>query len=403
MLSLSLDRIHSDTLPWLVPHYIPRGHLTLLAADPALGKTSLLLHLATHLARATPPFPHPQSPGLPSPGSPQSSALSPQSSLLLIAHDHPHTLLRPRLEAMGATGGPGGDLARIHTAPTLDTLLPKSPADLPLESLYHLARAIPDLALLAIDPLQTYLAHNNPPYPGFPSIFHALADLALRLDIAIILTTSLPRELPRTLSPRTLLRLRGSLPNAALPRSILLLCEPQSPLTQSPPTMSGGPQTSRPATAATIKTAPSHSSFENRPSSLAPNRLLIPLKTPTPVLPPILPFHLSNVLTFTAPITREQLFIAPPPDSALLSATRFLSALLANGPMLAADITKAAQANHINATTLFRAKAHLRIDSQKQPTPRGAWCWLLPNDPRPLPKVKTLSDIANEALGSLPL
>lgn len=79
MLSLSLDRIHPDTLPWLVPHYIPRGHLTLLAADPALGKTSLLLHLATHLARNTPPFPQsPQDSGLKTSLSPQHSVPSPR-------------------------------------------------------------------------------------------------------------------------------------------------------------------------------------------------------------------------------------------------------------------------------------------------------------------------------------
>lgn len=279
---------------------------------------------------------------------------------------------------MGATGGGGGDLARIHTAPALDTLLPKSPGDLPLESLYNLARSIPDLALLAIDPLQTYLGHNNPPYPGYPSILHALADLAVRLDIAIILTTSLPRELPRTLSPRILTRLRGSLPNATLPRSILLLTDhPQSP----------SPGTAVPGVT----------------QHLAPNRLLIPLKTPTPELPPVLPFHISTTLTFTAPVAREELFAQADPATPLLAATRFLTALLANGPMLAADITKAAQANHINSTTLFRAKAQLRIDSQKQPGPRGSWCWLLPQDPRPLPKIKTLSDLTNEALNSLPL
>ncbi|HVX86752.1 MAG TPA: AAA family ATPase [Phycisphaerae bacterium] len=54
MSALSFAQIAPQPLSWLWHNYLPRGRLTLLAADPGAGKTSLALHLASQLSQALP-------------------------------------------------------------------------------------------------------------------------------------------------------------------------------------------------------------------------------------------------------------------------------------------------------------------------------------------------------------
>jgi hypothetical protein len=61
-------------------------------------------------------------------------------------------------------------------------------------------------------------------------------------------------------------------------------------------------------------------------------------------------------------------------------AKKFLSDLLASGPVPKADIEEAAEANGIAERTLFRAKSELKVMARKD-APGGGWTWRLPDQP----------------------
>ena len=66
-------------------------------------------------------------------------------------------------------------------------------------------------------------------------------------------------------------------------------------------------------------------------------------------------------------------------------AMKFLSDILAKGPVLQTEIKEAAEANGISTRTLFRAKRNLRVRADKDRTkPDGKWTWQLPPDQTPI-------------------
>jgi putative DNA primase/helicase len=67
-------------------------------------------------------------------------------------------------------------------------------------------------------------------------------------------------------------------------------------------------------------------------------------------------------------------------------AKKFLSDILAKGPVLKTEIEEAAEANGIAEKTLYRAKSDLKVIAVKDRTKHeGKWTWELP-PPEPLPK-----------------
>jgi putative DNA primase/helicase len=63
-------------------------------------------------------------------------------------------------------------------------------------------------------------------------------------------------------------------------------------------------------------------------------------------------------------------------------AKQFLLDLLARGPVSSNEIVEEAEANGISRTTLFRAKAYLKIKAKKDGV-KGGWVWHLPEQPTP--------------------
>ena len=63
-------------------------------------------------------------------------------------------------------------------------------------------------------------------------------------------------------------------------------------------------------------------------------------------------------------------------------AKKFLNEILADGPVMKAEIEEAAEANGIAERTLFRAKSELNIRAKKDGA-GGAWTWRLPDKPKP--------------------
>jgi len=62
-------------------------------------------------------------------------------------------------------------------------------------------------------------------------------------------------------------------------------------------------------------------------------------------------------------------------------AKKFLTDILANGPVLKTEIEEAAKANGIAERTLFRAKSDLGISAEKKGQ-NGQWRWRLPEIPK---------------------
>ncbi|MCI0638599.1 MAG: AAA family ATPase [Gemmataceae bacterium] len=92
---LPASQIQAEKVHWLWQSRFAFDYLYILDGDPGLGKTYVLLDLCARLSKGR-EFPD----GV--------AGLEPCTALYLSGEDHPHDVLRPRLEALGA------DLERIH-------------------------------------------------------------------------------------------------------------------------------------------------------------------------------------------------------------------------------------------------------------------------------------------------
>ncbi len=243
MRTTPFSQIPTAPLHWLWHPYVPLGKLTLLAGDPASGKTSLALHLAASLSKGT-PLNNSEFTTL------NSEFKTPSATLLLSPDDNAADTLRPRLESFHA------NLDLIHTLPDFPSLLPTPTTNphylSPLQQLDEACQSIPNLALLIIDPLTHYLGltdkrlpvtQHSALSPQHSSCLHALALLAHKHHIALLLTTRLAKSLhiQSPLTPSALHRPLGSSAFTTTPRSVLLLTpipdtQHPSPDTPVPPT-----------------------------------------------------------------------------------------------------------------------------------------------------------------------
>ncbi|HVX84789.1 MAG TPA: AAA family ATPase, partial [Phycisphaerae bacterium] len=370
--------------------YIPLGKLTLLAADPGAGKTSLALHLASQLSQ-----------GLPLPPSdhwPLTTDHSPAATLLLSPDDNAADTLRPRLESLHA------NLDLIHALPDLPSLLPPKPhpladpnAPTPLQQLDAACASIPNLKLLIIDPITHYLGLTDRSLPSSSSssatsILHALAQLAHKHQIAILLTSRLPRNLPAfdPHAPNRHINPVGSLAFSSTPRSILLLTR------YSPPTQ----MINEPSTMPNPPIGIGQSAIGN-----PPNRLLLSLKSNLATPPAPLPLTIADTITFHPPLAPPAP-AAPKPapprpaELSLQSATEWLAAALAPGPQPAAALVLTARSLGIPYALLHQAKTTLHATSHRHPH-SGKWFWQLPDALDPLPPdplAEALSEMAKNLI-----
>jgi RecA-family ATPase len=87
--------VQRKNVEWIYPDRIPRGGITNVTGDPGIGKGFWSHHIIAKLTSGG------TLPGLPSP-------IPPINVLILAAEDEPGTVLRPRLDDMGA------DLSRVY-------------------------------------------------------------------------------------------------------------------------------------------------------------------------------------------------------------------------------------------------------------------------------------------------
>jgi hypothetical protein len=135
-----LSEVEPSTVEWLWPGYIPRGKVTLVVGDPALGKSTLTSDLA---ARVTT--------GAPMPGG---GADGPAGVVLLNAEDGDADTIRPRFDAAG------GDPRRVLLIPHLQL---DGGAERPLslpEDVDCLREAVRECEaqLVVMDPLVVFLS-----------------------------------------------------------------------------------------------------------------------------------------------------------------------------------------------------------------------------------------------------
>jgi hypothetical protein len=143
----SYDTIAKEHLRFLWPKYIPVGKLVHLAGHSTEGKTPILTDLAARISvGATWP-------------DGERNTLGPRSVILLSAEDDPSDTIRPRLELAGA------DLKKIfRLRATVQREQGKQEKMLALgrdlQKLITVARSIPDLALIGIDPVTNYMGEG---------------------------------------------------------------------------------------------------------------------------------------------------------------------------------------------------------------------------------------------------
>jgi putative DNA primase/helicase len=79
-------------------------------------------------------------------------------------------------------------------------------------------------------------------------------------------------------------------------------------------------------------------------------------------------------------VTATEAMQASKSPAARDEAKKFLAGILANGPVVKAEIEEAAKANGVSERTLFRVKAELGVMAKKD-GPNGTWMWRLPEGP----------------------
>ncbi len=143
----SYDMTPKEHLRYLWSSYLPLGKLVHIAGHSTEGKTPILTDLAARISVGA-AWPD---------GTP--NKLGPRSVILLSAEDDPADTMRPRLEVAGA------DLKKIFRA--IATVQKDQTAHekmlalgRDLHKLTELARKIPDLAFIAIDPITNYMGEG---------------------------------------------------------------------------------------------------------------------------------------------------------------------------------------------------------------------------------------------------
>ncbi len=299
-----LGEIQGREIQWLWRGRIPRGMLTLLAGDPGLGKSFLATWLSSRLSIGA---------GLP--GDPPQA---PASTVYLSAEDSPEYALQPRAAKNGA------DLSKI-------IVLEDSDFDIgaDLEKVRAIAKTNPDVRLLIIDPLNSYLGDTD--YFKDPAVrlkLNPLVQFAEQKGIAVLAVMHLNKKTDQA----GIYRIGGSIAFAGIARSILAVTQDRHD---------------------------------------ADRRLLRPLKMNYCRKPDNLAFRIGEdlVLGFEdgpVEVVDDESLSAPTGREALEGSfvAEWLADYLGAGPVELPDILAAAKGVGASQSALYRAKSRLHVQSK---------------------------------------
>lgn len=347
-----MDSVRPERVEWLWEARVPLAKVTLIDGDPSLGKSTMTLDLG---ARTTRGWSMPD-------GSP---GVGPAGVVILSAEDGLADTIRPRLEAAGA------DLSRI-VARTTVTDIQAGPGDvgrvpsLPVD-IDEIERDIDaaDAMLVIIDPLMAYLdakvnAHRD------HHVRRALAPLAAmaeRTGAAVVLV----RHLNKQSGGSAIYRGGGSIGIGGAARSVLMVAT-------DPDAEDDDPNPRRIVAVAKVNLA------------LPPAAMAYRLETAVIVDAAGVPITTSRVFWegVAEGVTAADLVASPASRddgdrTAGDEAADFLRAMLAEGPMAAAEVFARGRKEGHGERTLQRARRSIGAVSRREGFGRGsAVSWTLP-------------------------
>ncbi|HYF15049.1 MAG TPA: AAA family ATPase [Phycisphaerales bacterium] len=200
--------VEPEPLEWLWLGWFPLRKLTLLTADPGVGKSTLLVDVAARITRGGP--------------MPDGSKLArPGSVIFFCAEDGLADTVRPRLGAAGA------DLRRVLFCPGVCEAGSEDGSsvrtfDLERDAarLENSLAANPDCVMVVIDPITAFLgrtdAHKN---ADVRKVLQPLVDLAAKRGVAVVMIS----HLNKAAGASPLHRNMGSVAFAAVARVMLVL------------------------------------------------------------------------------------------------------------------------------------------------------------------------------------
>jgi len=198
-----LADVPPEEVGWLWPARIPAGKLTIVAGDPGLGKSYMVLDI---IARVSVGAPWPDDPDAHAPLG---------GAVILTCEDGLGDTIRPRLNALGA------DCRRIHAMKGVRRADGKI-AHFTLEDVTPLRLAIegvPDCRVVMIDAVSGYMgaadSHNN---AETRAVLAGLAELAEETGVSIIGVSHLAKSGAHV--KRSAYRVMGSLAFVAAPRAV---------------------------------------------------------------------------------------------------------------------------------------------------------------------------------------
>ena len=316
---LCMEDVEPEQVGWIWNPYIPKGKLTLVEGDPGVGKSWVVLAIASALSSGG------RLPGR--------EPLEAANILLMTAEDGLADTVRPRLDKLGA------DPSRIFAV--------EGPVALDGEGLRliesYIAAKNPEVVV--IDPLVAYMGAKIDLHKAndIRSLTAPLAHLAERYGCAIIGV----RHLTKGTSSKAIYRGVGSIDLTASARSVLLAgCDPDDKTTRA---------------------------LVHLKSNIAQMGEAVGYRIDKGEF-----FWLGS-----SNLSAERILGSESGDaSALGEAKSFLAEILERGPVLSREIRREAREAAISDRTLDRAKCELGVKSKREGIPgrqgRAKYYWHLP-------------------------
>ena len=208
LVSRRASDIPMEKIEWLWLNRIPRGKCGLLAGDPKLGKTTVLLDITARVSRGAP--------------WPCREGTAPRGSVIYFTgEDDPADTLIPRLVAAGA------DLTKIHFVEAVKDENGNRTFHLQsdLARLERKIAGVGDVALVIFDPISSYFGktdtYRNTEVRG---VLEPVVKMAARCKIAIICNT----HLAKGSKGRANMRILDSVAMTAAVRSVYMVIEDAS-------------------------------------------------------------------------------------------------------------------------------------------------------------------------------
>ncbi|BCF87065.1 AAA family ATPase [Paraburkholderia largidicola] len=328
---ISTTQVVAQNTEWLLPGFLPKKKLSLLAGMPGAGKTSIALYFAAVISSG----------GI----WPDGSRAESGRVLIYAPEDGVADTIKPRLAAMGA------DLRNVEVIGDTAEFSGRSrrfdcQRDLGLLQQKLIGKG--GYALVVIDPVTSIVSGNS---NNNKAVRDALESLVRFADAvcAVLCLTHVSKGSSRR-SP--LERVMGDLAYGAVPRMVLMASR-----------VRGSADADQCGVLVRAKTniAPTDGGFEYQ---IEPVEVPVDgkrIQTSRLVWSPgMLSGSADEILKLAAGASAEM------PGGALGRAAEFLQNALANGPMLCSELESHAVAAGISSRTLTRARKHLSVLSSKQ-------------------------------------